>query len=588
MKKRILLRCLKDVASISPLYVVYIIFSSIIMTFIPFMYIRLIALIIDNANKLVEGQESVLLLYIIYFILLTFMKEIIEVLDIYISNVVLKGKINYKFSKNLFNHISNISLENFEQSEFYNMIKRAQMCVNNENVTTLFSVIFLNIPKVFIIIGLISILATYNRWLIILALMSVIPSLFTNISANRQYYKMIKYHSKKQRARDYLWGLFFNKESMREMHIHKFDDYLEKKWIDIRDEVLDEEIKIKGSASVKIFWGDIIKTSFYGLCLFICIYLTSKGLISIGALGACFIAFLNLQNTAQIIVASFADIDDNINYLQDYYNVLAIPIENKVDKVLINKINIIQAINISYKYMDSTIFACKNITLTIKRNEKIAIVGENGSGKTTLLKLLIGIYSSYSGDILYNNMNINSINKNSLYELISLIQQDFTQLKTTIRDNIDFGKSSIENPVSDDELKELLRICEGKDLEKLDFNFQIGREFNGYEFSGGQWNKIAIARAIAKKYDLILLDEPVSSLDPITEQNILKKFLEITLEKTAIIVSHRLGICRFVDKIIVLKNGQVVETGNHKELLLSNGYYSSMWKEQSKWYKDEL
>lgn len=586
MKRKILFQCIRDVIRISPSYVLYVFFNLIVMTIMPFIYIRLIASVFDHANKLIENQENSLLFYIICFLIFIFANKLIDAFNLFISNIVLSRKMNYKFSQKLLDHVSQISLENFEQSEFYSTMQRAQACVNNGNMTNLFSIIFFSIPQIFTIFGLISVVGMYNKWLIILALLSVIPSFFANLSANKQYYRMIRYQSKKQRARDYLWGLFFNKESMREMHIHKFDDYLEQKWISVRNEVLDEEIKIKGDASIKVFWGDVIKTGFYGLCLGVCIYLAVKGLITIGVLGACFIAFLNLQNTAQGIVASFANIDDNINYLQDYYDTLSIPVEDNIGKIALEKIDIVEANNVSYKYADSTIFACKNISLTINRNEKVAIVGENGSGKTTLLKLLIGMYPLHSGNVSYNKIDINEIDKNSLYKLISLIQQNFTKLKTTIKDNIDFGEAQLQESISNDDLKNLLKTCGAEDLENIDFNAQVGREFDGYEFSGGQWQKIAIARAVAKKYDLIMLDEPTASLDPILEQNILKKFIDITLDKTAIIVSHRLGICRFVNKIIVLKEGEVVEIGNHSELLSSNGYYASMWQEQSKWYKD--
>lgn len=582
MKKEILTKCIKDINKISPIYAIYITVNMFLMIGLPLLNIYFLTSIFDNLERMILGYDNSLLIYIIAFLICIILNRIAEIINKYMSDVILGKRINQEFSIKLYNHISKISLDNFESTEFHNKIKYAQNCLDNGSISGLFSIIFLGIPQFFNLIGLVVAVGIYSKWLLLLALISILPCLFANLSANKNYYKIIKFQSEKQRFKDYLWELFFKKESMREMRLHNFSEYLINKWIIVRNEAIDEEITVKGKASKKIFLGDIIKLFSYGVCLCLCIFFSMKKIISINVLGVCFLAFFNLQNTMQMIVMNFSELEKHINFLNDYYSVLSININESKQEKKLKKIETIELDRISYKYKDSENKTCNNITLHIEFNEKVAIVGENGSGKTTLMKIIAGLLEPQSGTVSYNNKNIKSISKSSLFDHMSVIQQNFTKLNTSIKENIEFGRENL----TDKELSDILIQCDVEDLLNKNFYGQIGNEFDGYDFSGGQWQKIAICRALVHKSDLIFLDEPTASLDPISERNILKKFIELTENKTAVIISHRLGICKYVDKIIVLKEGEIAEMGNHTQLLALNGVYANMWREQSKWYKD--
>lgn len=212
------------------------------------------------------------------------------------------------------------------------------------------------------------------------------------------------------------------------------------------------------------------------------------------------------------------------------------------------------------------------------------IVGENGSGKTTLSKLLAGAYMPRTGKIFYDGRKTADLERKSLYRHISVVSQDFMHYNFSLRENV--GISDISRIQDSAAMEELLTDVAGQEfMEKLgDLDVQLGREFGGKELSGGEWQKVAIARGLWKDSDIVILDEPTSALDPLMEYDILSKFVEMIRGKTSIIISHRVGVCRTADKIIVMKDGRVVECGKHEELLQKNGEYSRIWQEQAKWY----
>lgn len=213
------------------------------------------------------------------------------------------------------------------------------------------------------------------------------------------------------------------------------------------------------------------------------------------------------------------------------------------------------------------------------------IVGENGSGKTTLSKVMAGIYRPEKGRVLYDGKDAFSYDKDSFYKSFSVIQQNFVKYQFTVRENIGISRpAQIHN---DERLLKSARDAgiEGTVRRAGGLDAQLGREFDGVELSGGEWQKLAIARGLNKDADVIILDEPTSALDPLVEYDILVKFLDMTRGKTSVIISHRIGLGRFADRIIVMKDGRVAQTGTHDELLAMGGEYGRMWHEQAKWYQ---
>jgi ATP-binding cassette subfamily B protein len=244
--------------------------------------------------------------------------------------------------------------------------------------------------------------------------------------------------------------------------------------------------------------------------------------------------------------------------------------------------------NVSFMYPNQDREVLSNISFTIKPGEKIAIVGDNGAGKSTLIKCLIGLYRVSNGKISYNNINVNDISRHELQKHVSVIFQDFVKYDMSVKENIGVGNiEEIDNEVR------MMHIMQKTDLgdtvnrlsdglnTKLGYTFKEGRTL-----SGGEWQKIAISRALFKHAEIFILDEPTAALDPIAESGLLEKFMSIIENNTGIVISHRLGFCRFADRVIVLREGKLVEEGSHVDLISKNGIYAKMYEAQSKWYTD--
>lgn len=222
------------------------------------------------------------------------------------------------------------------------------------------------------------------------------------------------------------------------------------------------------------------------------------------------------------------------------------------------------------------------INLTIREGETLAIVGENGSGKSTLTRLLMGLYLPTAGTIEIDGIDMKTISPKTLYRDVSAVFQRYQCYKMTVRDN---------TQISDEESR---KAAEGV-LRQVDFPIasekftegmetMLGKDFGGIDLSGGQWQRLAIARGLYRVHDLIVLDEPTAAIDPIEEAKIYRKFAEISKDKTAVIVTHRLGSVHMADRIIVMDEGKIVDMGVHEELMEKKGLYYEMYQAQAKWY----
>ncbi|HJA68633.1 MAG TPA: ABC transporter ATP-binding protein/permease [Firmicutes bacterium] len=240
--------------------------------------------------------------------------------------------------------------------------------------------------------------------------------------------------------------------------------------------------------------------------------------------------------------------------------------------------------HVYFKYPNTDRYILKNITFALHEGESLSLVGVNGAGKTTIVKLICRLYEPTEGAIFLNGVNINSYSYNEYIDLIGAVFQDFRLFSFSVKENISFN----ENPDDEEILECLRRSGLGEKIDSLPkgIHTNINKEFdsNGIEFSGGEGQKLAIARLIYKDALIDILDEPTSALDPIAEAEIYTKFHDITKGKMTIYISHRLSSCQFCDKIAVLDNGEIVQYGNHKELISKEGLYSQMWKMQAQYY----
>ncbi len=323
----------------------------------------------------------------------------------------------------------------------------------------------------------------------------------------------------------------------------------------------------------------------FGVYLFIGI----KGLLGLFSIGSLVLycgSFMQIINGIMMMANTLGKLQEIIPLAKCYFEILDTKDEMEYgDRELNLKDNFeIEFKNVSFKYPGNNEYSLKNINIKIKNGEHLAVVGRNGSGKTTFIKLMCRLYDVTDGEILINGINIKKYTKNSLMNLYSVVFQDFKIFSTTLKENISadekYERDKLFNALDKANIKD--RVLNMKNQENTYLYKDLDK--SGVEISGGEAQKLALARALFKDAPVVILDEPTAALDPIAENEIYSRFNSFVENKTAIYISHRLSSCVFCTRIAVFEKSHLVEVGTHQELLEAENKYSELWNAQKKYY----
>ncbi len=322
------------------------------------------------------------------------------------------------------------------------------------------------------------------------------------------------------------------------------------------------------------------------ICSFILLtnYLLN-GSITIGYFAAIYYSLNKLMDIMKEMVELFGTVYEHANLAGKLYDFLELP-EFKGEDIIVNSIEDLHLDHISFRYPYTDTNALSDITLDIEKGSHIAIVGLNGSGKTTLVKVIIGLLCPSEGKIYMNGEDTSLWSTKSFTQNISAVFQNFGKYKIKLKENVML--SDTERKLDDSYIREKLDLVGFNYKQKgisNNLDTMLSKEFNGIDLSGGEWQRLAIARGIYRIHDMIVLDEPTAAIDPIEEACVYKQFESISKGKTVLVVTHRLGSVKSSDRIIVLHEGRIIEDGSHESLLEQNGFYAKMFLEQSKWYQ---
>lgn len=323
----------------------------------------------------------------------------------------------------------------------------------------------------------------------------------------------------------------------------------------------------------------------FGVYLFIGV----KGLFGLFGIGSLVLycgSFMQIISGIMMFANTLGKLKEIIPLARDYFKILeseSTMIYGNRELDLTNGFEI-EFNSVSFKYPKSDNYALKHINLKIRGGEKLAVVGRNGSGKTTFIKLLCRLYDVDEGEILINGINIKEYTRDSLNNLYSVVFQDYKILSLTVADNISASderdKAKLYSVLEKANIKDRIEAM----LQKEKTYLYKDLDKSGVEISGGEAQKLALARALYKDSPIVILDEPTAALDPIAENEIYSRFNSFVENKTAIYISHRLSSCAFCDRIAVFDNAELIETGTHNELLSANGRYAELWNAQAKYY----
>ena len=486
--------------------------------------------------------------------------------------------INYKLNYKIMNKCIKLSLKDFEDSETYDKLQRVQSETSYRPYQVFLSILNL-ITSMVTLFSSVSIIINWKPWvLLILVLIPITFSVYFFKIGQREFNINWERATDKRKSW-YLSYLVTRDNTFKEIKSYGIGQYVLNKFDSINSKFVKQDIKLFKRRSIFTFIFEFVQQACTSIILFIIIYSALIGEILIGNVVG-FINALNLiQNNCKEILNTVYTLYENNLYISQLFQFLDLEEENfNIENKELKNISDIETLdikNLTFKYPNSPNVVLNNINLNIKKGERVAIVGANGSGKITLVKLISKLYEVKENSILYNGISLNNYNEAQLKNCIAVLFQDFTKYEMTVRENVGFG--NIESIDNDENMKKALDKASATFISNLDE--QLGLWFqDGRQLSGGQWQKIAIARTFFRDASLYILDEPSSALDPIAEKEVIDMFLKMTEDKIGIFISHRLSTAMLADRIIVMNEGEIVGNGTHQELIKNNFVYKKMYE----------
>ena len=514
-----------------------------------------------------------------------------EVLNRQISLVdaLLGDLFSNKTSVEMIQHAAKLDLYQFEDAEFYDKMERARRQTINRSV--LMSMVLEQLQDLITLFFLGAGIIFFNPWLILILAIAVIPNFLGEAFFNAKQFSLTRSWTPERRELDYFRYLGVSYESAKEIKVFNLQGFISERFKLLADRYFLANKKI----AVKRAWVgaalSLIGTlAYYGAYVFILIQ-TLNLVITVGTLTFLAGSFSRMRSMLQAFTVRINRIADSALYLQDLFDFFAIKPSISDGASARNLPTTIQKgiefVNVSFKYDGAENYAIRNLSFKINPGEKIALVGENGAGKTTIVKLLSRLYDPSEGEILIDGINIKDYKINDLRNAVGVIFQDYQKLQMSVRENIAVGNiSQLDNQPRIESAAYKSLAKEVVDGFEVGYDQILGKRFKtGVELSGGQWQKIAIARAYMRDSQILILDEPTSALDARAEHQVFLRFAELIEDKIAVLISHRFSTVRMADKILFLEHGQKLEYGSHDDLIAKEGKYAELFNLQAAGYK---
>lgn len=485
-------------------------------------------------------------------------------------------------------HAATLDLAQFEEPVFYDKLERARQ--QTVGRTALLSQSLTQVQDIITIGFLGAGLAIFSPWLILILVLSIIPAFLGEFYFNSESYALSYQWTPQRRELDYLRYVGASNVNAKEVKLFNLSGFLTERFREVSSAYYEQNKKL---AIRRAFWGTMLTAvgtaGYYGAYAFIGVE-TVKGAITIGSLTFLVGSFRQLKSSLEGILNRFTSISQGALYLKDFFQffdlkpevaspVAPLPFPNPIREGFVFE-------NVGFRYPSSQKWVFQHLNFKLNAGEKLAIVGENGAGKTTLVKLLTRLYDPTEGRILLDGRDLREYDLTELQRHIGVIFQDYIRLMMTVQSNIAVGDIN--------QINNLDRIATASErslaaalIGRLPNGFQqvLGRHFNGgTELSGGEWQKIALARAYMRDSELLILDEPTAALDARAEYEVFQRFAELTRGKMALLISHRFSTVRMADRIVVIENGQLIESGSHETLMAKQGRYAELFQLQARGY----
>lgn len=514
----------------------------------------------------------------------------------------LTGQIRSLFDRilqsQLTNHVNSLiiykaielDLQFFENPIFYDTLQNARRQADVSALNIVNATLQM-VQQVITLISLVVLLLRFSPWLAVIVFVSAIPAFLSQSQYAERAFRAVTRRAPEARLLNYLEVLLTSSDTIKEIKLFGLGKPLLRRYQELFTRFYREDRAIAERRTIAgLGWGLLSNLAYYGSYAWIVLRAVA-GIITLGDMTMFLAIFRQSQSSIRSLLDSLNRLyesnlflDNLIEYLK-LQPLLVAPADGLTAPAPIRQG--IEFKNVSFRYPGSDVYVLRDISLFIRPGERIALVGLNGAGKTTLIKLLTRLYDPTDGQVLLDGVDLRNYDLTSLHQRFGVIFQDYARYQFTVRENIGFGQV--------DALDDLARIRQAADrggaspiIEDMPqgYDTMLGRRWEkGQELSGGQWQKIALARAFMRKAEVLVLDEPTSALDAEAEYEVFRRFGELMEGRIAVLISHRFSTVRMADRIALLSAGKILELGSHDELIRLDGAYARLFNLQAEGYR---
>src|SRR5579863_2869318 len=504
-------------------------------------------------------------------------------------DALLADKYTRHISIRVMKHAAELDLIAYEDPVFYDRLERARVQATDR--LGMIQSIGRLVQQVITAASLSVSILLFSPWLLLLLIVGILPAFLGESHFAFLGYARNFRQTPVRRELDYLRVLGGSREAAKELKLFGLKDFLVERFTRLSDQLYRENVDLARRRLIAGSFLSMIGTAGYYSAYVYVIWRTATGFLTIGKMVFLTGAIIQASTNIQQIFSTLSSIADQALFLTDLLAFFEMqPTICSKPHALPAPRPILQGFefrNVSFRYPGSSRLVLNGLDLHLRVGERVALIGENGEGKTTLVKLVTRLYDPVEGQILLDGVDLREYNLEDLYREIGVIFQDFMRYEMTARENIAVGR--IEQIENMDLLQESAHksMADGV-VAKLPAGYEqmLGRRFEtGVDLSGGEWQKVALARAYLRDAQVLILDEPTSALDARSEYEVFQRFAELTTGKMAIFISHRFSTVRMADRIVVLEGGRIAEEGDHEELTHLGGRYAEMFELQAASYR---
>jgi ATP-binding cassette subfamily B protein len=566
--------------------------SRIFVSLLPLGLFWVSKLIIDTIYRILTTHQSVAATRLWWLVAAEFgiavsigvFGRIIDYLD-----ALLAGKYMHYISVRVMEHAASLDLLAYEDPAFYDRLERARVQATDR--LYMIQAIGRLIQQVITTITLSVSIMLFSPWLLLLLVVGVIPAFVGETHFAFLGYAKNFRQTPIRRQLDYLRILGGSKEAAKELKLFGLKNFLTNRFEGLSTQVYEEDVAL---ARKKAGIGSVLSaigTGGYYTAYIYAVWRTVTGVFSFGTLTFLANAIRDASSNLQQTFSTLSTIADQALFLTDLIAFFemrptirskpnALPAPRPIQRGF-------EFRDVSFRYPGGGRLVLNKLNFTLRPGERVALIGENGEGKTTIVKLITRLYDPFEGQVLLDGVDLREYDLEDLYREIGVIFQDFMRYEMTARENIAVGRiEQVQNLGLLQQSAQKSLADQVVDRLPSQYDQMLGRRFDGgVDLSGGEWQKVALARAYLRDAQVLILDEPTSALDARSEYEVFQRFAELTTGKMALFISHRFSTVRMADRIVVLENGRIAEEGNHEQLTALGGRYAEMFELQAASYR---